>query len=559
MKIKKIAKILTIFSFLSLVNCQGFKTPGDNDLDDLIGDQEEEKPENIKLAKDNNKNYIFDNSVSNKDGSCCYEIFVRSFYDSDNDEHKYGDLNGISKKLPYLNELGVSKLWLMPINPSPSYHGYDITDYYNINPDYGTLEDFKNLINKAADYNIDIIIDLVINHCSNKSKYFLDSLEDYRNDNTFEGSKKDWFNWSDKSLVNYHKIYNQDIYYESCFDSSMPDFNLDNLEVREEIEKISKFWLDLGVKGFRLDAVTSYYTGSINKNVNFLSWFNKMCKDYKKDCYIVGECWEDKINLLKYYSSSCDSFFNFNSSLNYSNNGSILGVTKGVIKAKSFGNYIENFEKELKETNNNSFSSYFLNNHDGDRISKNLEGNLAKLAASIQLLLPGTPYIYYGEEISLDGVRGEKDNDDVKRRLPFIWDDSKIGECGFPNIKRLDLDNTIQKTKGLKHLLNEGYSLTNHYKKVINIRNKYSFIKDSTFKNLSDDKHSKNALIYELAHNDKKIIVCHNVKEYPIRVKFLDKKVKIKDSINTTQNIPSLTKENDLLLGGYSTVILEEI
>ena len=184
-----------------------------------------------------------------------YEIFVRTYYDTNGDG--IGDLNGVKAKIPYLANLGIKTVWLMPIMPSPTYHGYDTTDYYGIHPDYGTLDDFKALVEEANKYHIDIMIDMVINHCSIKHDYFVQSASDYINGDTSEDSKADWFNWG-TGTHRYEGLFQ----YEGRFSSSMPDFNLDSPGVRAEIDKIFKFWIqDMGVKGFRLDAVLYYYFG----------------------------------------------------------------------------------------------------------------------------------------------------------------------------------------------------------------------------------------------------------------------------------------------------------
>ena len=192
------------------------------------------------------------------------EIFVRSFYDSDGD--RVGDFNGITAKLDDLSALGVGGIWLMPIHPSPSYHGYDVTDYYDVNPDFGTLADFEALLSEAHARGIRVIIDLVLNHTSNEHPWFQSAR-------FVENSPyREWYNWSDTAKTGYNQ--GGSAYYESRFVASMPDLNLDNQEVRAEIEKIMRYWLELGVDGFRLDAVTSFYTGSAQKNKAFLKWLS---------------------------------------------------------------------------------------------------------------------------------------------------------------------------------------------------------------------------------------------------------------------------------------------
>lgn len=230
-----------------------------------------------------------------------YEIFIYSFADSDGD--RIGDFKGATEKLDYVRDLGFTGIWLMPIMPSPSYHKYDVSDYYDIDPQYGTLDDFKAFLARAHELDIKVTIDLVVNHTSNLHPWFQSSKTGA------DSPYRDYYNWQDKGGSGYEKI--GDSYYECRFVSTMPDLNLDSDAVRSEISNIMKFWLDMGVDGFRLDAVTSYYTGDNAKNVDFLSWLNDEAKSIKPDCYIIGECWSDESTIAAYYKSGVDSFFYF--------------------------------------------------------------------------------------------------------------------------------------------------------------------------------------------------------------------------------------------------------
>ena len=225
----------------------------------------------VKMDDDKNKNYVMDPSSTNEKGSVNYEIFIRSFYDSDGDG--IGDFNGVKEKLPYLKELGVKDIWLMPFNKTNSYHGYDVVSYYDVNPDYGSIDDLIALVNEAKKYNIGIVMDLVLNHSSKFNPWFNESYNDYYNGVSGEFSKADWYVWSFDALGGYHKY--RDLYYEGDFDSSMPDFNLSSPSLRDEIKKIVKYWIDLGIKGFRLDAVLYYYYNSHESNIAFLKWLNE--------------------------------------------------------------------------------------------------------------------------------------------------------------------------------------------------------------------------------------------------------------------------------------------
>ena len=221
------------------------------------------------LVKSQNPNIMNLKSYWNTTGediwptSFFYSVFVQSFYDSNKDG--IGDIEGLTKKLDYLKDLGIEAIWLLPVHPSPTYHKYDIMDYYDIHPDYGSMNDFKTLVEEAHERNIRIIIDLVVNHTSDQHKWFKEALK---------GNEKyiDYYVWSnDKELINkepnhWHKpikakskkIRNKKYY--GFFWHEMPDLNYDNPKVREEIKAIGKYWLqDIGIDGFRLDAIRFTY------------------------------------------------------------------------------------------------------------------------------------------------------------------------------------------------------------------------------------------------------------------------------------------------------------
>jgi glycosidase len=217
----------------------------------------------------------------------------------------------------------------------------------------------------------------------------------------------------------------------------------------------------------------------------------------------------------------------------------------------------------MKENNPNAYSSYFLSNHDMDRASNSLTNENAKLAASLYLLLPGTPYMYYGEEIELMGKRktAPEDASDARRRLPMIWSmTDKEGECGFPEPHRVDLMTNEQVKLGVAEQMDKNYSLWNHYKKVIEIRNKYPFIKNSVFTNMTKQIDTKldNILAYELSYGDESIIVIHNFENANASVDLSKIGVSsILDEVSVSRQYPELSN-NILKIGKWSTVILSK-
>lgn len=559
-RILKIASLVTISSLLIITGCGNTSSESET-CDPMIGclttGEEEKNPylEHLNLVDESaNFSYSLDSSVSNETGSANYEIFVRSFYDSDGDGT--GDINGVTEKLNYLSDLGIKNLWLMPINPSPSYHGYDITDYYGIESDYGTLEDFENLLGEAKKFNIGIYMDLVLNHSSSRHPFFEQSYQDYVDDNNSSDSKKDWYNWSETSKNGYTS--KGSYYYESLFSSDMPDLNLDNEGVRTEVDNIVKYWIEKGVAGFRLDAVTYYYNQDVTKNNQFLTFLKTTANKYNPNVQFVGEAWIGSTNgLLNYTRSQCDSFFAFPNSSAVSGNDSINVLANGNGNTVNYTTNISKYINDIKANNENGYASFFIDNHDINRYSP--DDNKLKTAFSLLELLPGDSYLYYGSEISLMGKRGNE-NTDALRRLPMIWDkNDKTGETSFPDFNNLNLSYS-QVDLGVNDQLNITDSPLNHLKKAINLRNKYSFIHDSSMISLTNNviSYEENVVIYKLLSKDTKdyIIVVTNVGDNDTVIKFDGIGNSIVDSIDTAKKKPTLI-DNYLSIGAHSSVILK--
>ena len=251
-----------------------------------------------------------------------YEVFVYSFCDSDGDG--VGDLQGLISKLDYINDgddatdtdLGCNGIWLMPVNPSPTYHKYDVADYYAIDEEYGTLEDFRELLAACDERGIKVIMDLVLNHSSSQNPWFQEACAylkglDGGEPDAAECPYVDYYHFSKEQGGGYYPVEGTDWFYEAQFWSEMPDFNLDCEPLREEIAKITKYWLDMGVGGFRLDAVKEFYSGAPQSNIDFLAWLTDAVKEQKQDAYLVGEAWLDMADYAPYYGSGIDSVFNF--------------------------------------------------------------------------------------------------------------------------------------------------------------------------------------------------------------------------------------------------------
>lgn len=248
-----------------------------------------------------------------------YQIFPYSFADSDGDG--VGDINGIIDKLDYIAGMNFEGIWLTPVHQSPSYHKYDVVDYKSIDSQFGTMEDYDRLVEECHSRGMTILLDLVFNHSAKSNKWFEacyaanmrnKKTDPYYNYYNFKKS-------SASSAPSGWAKYNSSWIYEAQFYDGMPDLNLQNVldepegYLANELKDIMKFWLvDHKVDGFRLDAVTSYFTGDNQKNTAFLKWLNDTAKALKPDCYIVGEgAWSNVAENRTYQSSGVDSFFLF--------------------------------------------------------------------------------------------------------------------------------------------------------------------------------------------------------------------------------------------------------
>lgn len=379
-----------------------------------------------------------------------YEIFVASFQDSDGDG--VGDIKGLTEKLDYLDALGVTGLWLMPIHPSDSYHKYDVKDYYAIDESYGSLEDFEHFIQEAKKRNIKVILDLVLNHSSDQHPWFLDAK------NRENCTKCDFYHFSETAKAGYAPL-GPNLYYEARFSPQMPDLNLDHEEVKEEIKNIAHFWLDKGVAGFRLDAVGHYFEEKAELSIAFTEWFNQIVKAHQPDAYLVGEVWKSEQALLPYYKSGIDSLFDFDGAELKGRLSRLALAEKGEALAKATVEY----NQKIKNIQPNALNAVFLSNHDQGRSAGYLNTlERQKLLASIYLLSPGIPFIYYGEEIGMKGS-GKDEN----KRLAILWGEGKDAQ----NPKNSDY--VLKNIPSVKEALKDENSLLSHYKKVIRLRHLY--------------------------------------------------------------------------------------
>jgi len=385
-----------------------------------------------------------------------YEVFVRSFRDSDGDG--LGDLRGVTEKLDYIRDLGCEGIWLMPIMPSPSYHKYDVTDYYAVDPEYGTLDDLRELLDSAHARGMRVILDLPLNHCSSLHPWFLSAAA------SADSPYRDWFNWSDTPAQGYTSL--GGAYYESRFVDSMPDLNLDNPAVRAEIGNILRFWLEeVGVDGFRLDAVTSYYTGDVDRNVELLNWLADTAHGIRSGCYLVGEAWDGLAAIARYSESRIDSFFTFPVS---QAEGYIAKVLGGRAKqpGRKLGEYITLLEETLPET---TVPAPFLENHDTGRAvgftGRNDPGK-TKMAFGLLCLLRGNVFVYYGQEIGMVGS-----GEDPNKRLGMLWADGEEPCLAPPGTTKIEYA-----YPAVAEQEEDPSSILNYYKEALALREAFPAI-----------------------------------------------------------------------------------
>ena len=457
-----------------------------------------------------------------------YSLFVRSFADSDG--NGIGDFDGITEHLDYLYDLGIRGLWLLPIYPSPSYHGYDVDDYYNVNPDYGTMQDFEELIAACHERGISVMLDITFNHSSSSNKWFLASKNP-------DDSHRAWYHWISENPENEmtddaskyslnaniwgHKLWNKTTsgYYAGLFWDGMPDFNLDCQELREELKNVLAFWMDKGVSGFRFDAAGHVYNkikmpAGFDKSTEAAADFWKEMIDFTKsknpDTYSVAEVW-DTTNVRAQALMGLDSVFHFDIGDNYILNS---------LKNKSAGNnnlahVFENDFAAYKKYNPDFIDAPFLTNHDQARIAGSLKGDVAslKVAAGMYILSQGVPFVYYGEELGM--MSGTKDE---TKRTPFLWSGMDTKNKPAYQTSWATAADCIynKKTVGLDVQKKDKNSLYIYYKKLINFRNNCPAFEKGSVLSVWD---SKNGAISSWIMTNKagtaRALVIHNVTDKP--------------------------------------------
>ena len=519
------------------------------------GQQKDEKENEIPLN-------IIDDKYRNY-----YEVFVYSFYDSDGDG--IGDLKGLTEKLDYINDgddttdtdLGMNGIWLMPIMPSTTYHKYDVTDYYDIDKDYGTMDDFKAFMQECQSRDIHVIIDLVINHTSSKHEWFttatdyLKTLEDGEEPDATVCPYVDYYHFTkEPEGSSFYKVSGTQWYYEAPFWSEMPDLNLGNEAVRKEIEDIVSYWMDLGVSGFRLDAAKEYYSGQTSKNIEVLTWFNDYVKSIDEDAYIVAEVWNEFGTYSQYYESGIDSVFNFA----FADSSGIITSDLYQSAGQKYGQSTVTVQEKLSAINPDYIDAPFFTNHDMARAAGYFNGEFAaqqtKMAGAMNLLMSGNAFLYYGEELGMSGS-GKDEN----KRAPMYWyaDSSTEGMCDGPSA----MDVVNHKYGSLEEQMEDENSIYNFYKEIIKIRNQNPEVARGTVTYL-DEVTDTAICAVKKEYNGSDIVILMNIAKEEKSV-LLDQTTygdyKIVGAIEATEGTEvKMQEDHTIVLPAYSVVVLKK-
>ena len=399
--------------------------------------------------------------------SVFYEVFVRSFYDSNGDGK--GDLAGLTAKLDYLQALGVTGLWLMPIQPAVSYHGYDVLDYYAVHPDCGTLDDFRELLSAAHAHGMRVIIDLVINHTSNQHPWFQAGLD--------PGSPyHDWYVWSeaepDPSLWHPAPAPGSGFFY-GFFGAHMPDLDYSNPAVTAQMDDIVRFWLkDVGVDGFRVDAAKYLIEeGRVTQNSDAThAWYRGLRTFYRAvspQAMTVGEIWDVSPTAGSYAQGD-----QFDLTFDFSLAQAFLNSARAGRAEDALGTLVADTQRSFRPLQ----LATFLTNHDQNRARSQLAGNFDKAWAAAALLLtsPGVPFVYYGEEIGMLGLKP-----DEQIRTPMQW--TGESNAGFSSGTPWEPVNADHPRVNVAAQTNDSTSLLSAYRELISLRNQHAALRVGDF------------------------------------------------------------------------------
>ena len=435
-----------------------------------------------------------------------YEIFTGSFSDSDGDGT--GDLRGVLNRLDYLNDgnpesetsLGIQGIWLTPVFASPSYHKYDVTDYYAVDPAFGTEEDLRALTDGCHARGIRLILDLPLNHTGTDHAWF----RRFRNARTLHNDQSPYYDWyicrtTEEKLPGhtYYAIPGTDFWYEANFSQSMPELNYENGAVRQAVLDIARYYLDMGVDGFRFDAAKYIYFGDNARSAEFWQWYAGELRALYPDVWMVAEVWDgDGVTDLYEPAFNCFDF-------TLSQSGGLIAETAAGGDANRYTAYVERYLNTISGLREGSTIVPFISNHDMDRAAGYLPDSNGRIrvAANLYILGPGAPFIYYGEEIGLRGSRGGA-NTDANRRLAMRWGD------GDPVRDPAGSTYDKQTDASVGSMMDQSYSLFHYYRRLIALRKANPEIAGGSYQALKLKKTKLGGFISTMGENS--VLVVHN-------------------------------------------------
>lgn len=521
-----------------------------------------------------------------------YQIYPRSFKDSNNDG--IGDIRGIISKLDYLKELGIDVIWICPMYKSPNDdNGYDISDYQDIMDDFGNMEDFDLMLDEVHKRGMKLIIDLVINHTSDEHPWFIESKL------SKDSKKRDWYIWRDgkdgAEPNNWESIFkgsawqydeNTEQYFLHLFSKRQPDLNWDNEEVRQEIYKMINWWLDKGIDGFRVDAISHIkkepglidmdnphnlnYVSSFDKHMNvdgiheYLEELNKNTFS-KYDIMTVGEANGVDASESEMWVGEENGKFNMIFQFEHLNLWGEVGENK--FNVKEYKKVLTKWQNALE---GKGWNALFVENHDIPRVvsswgndNEYLEES-AKAFALMYFMQKGTPFIYQGQEIGMTNVKFNDINeyDDIRSineynqlinqgmspkdalehiwntsrdntRTPMQWDDSL--NAGFSKSNPWIHVNPNYKYINVKEQLEDDDSILNFYKKMIKIKKSSECLIYGKYNLILED--DTNIFAYERILNDEKFLVICNLKSESSNYKYEKLTLKYENLILSNYNV----------------------
>jgi len=472
----------------------------------------------------------------------CYQIFPYAFADANNDG--IGDLNGITENLDYLSDtLGVDCIWLTPIHPSPSYHKYDVIDFYRIDSVFGTMKQYQNLLTQAKAKGIRVLMDLVINHTSSQHPWFINASIGPA------ASYHQFYRWlTPAQLASYPNkeswYLKNGLYYFASFWSEMPELNFDYPPVREEIKKILEFWLDKGVDGFRIDAAKHIYdvseylpgTRTYQENINYFREFNHFVKEKNPDAFIVGEVYTFGASFTSKFYQGMDSAFNFDFA------DRIIQALQSNSASLLVNNFI-NAQTLYHQEREQPLDSIFLTNHDQNRIADQVGFEINKLKLSFQVTstVPGITWIYYGEEL---GMAGSKPDNNI--RQPFKWsvEDTLYQTTGGTSLGQWGTYN--QQLAGVLEQINDETSLLRHYQHWLEVRKTYPILARGKMESFIAP--NNNVMMYRLVLDNQTVLVMHNFSSLSVSLNH--------NLVNATSIVGNGLNENTIELIPYGSMVL---